>query len=84
VKARVKAGVEDALGKGGAALARKDYAEAMLWYRVAADQGDGAAQAAAQAAIGTLYEQGLGVPRNPELAGQWFSKAAAHSDRRAK
>jgi TPR repeat protein len=48
-----------------------DYAEAMGWYRKAADQGD----RNAENLIGTLYSNGLGVPRNLEQAGHWFSKA---------
>jgi uncharacterized protein len=45
----------------------------MRRYRKAADQGD----AVAQANIGLLYQNGLGVPRDPGEARAWIQKAAA-------
>jgi uncharacterized protein len=43
----------------------------MRWYRMAADQGD----RNAENLIGTLYSNGLGVPRDLEQAARWFRKA---------
>ncbi|MBF0460916.1 MAG: SEL1-like repeat protein [Magnetococcales bacterium] len=40
--------------------------------RQSAEQGD----ATAQVALGALYDQGKGVPQNPEEAMQWYRKAA--------
>jgi TPR repeat protein len=54
------------------ALARKDYAEAMRWYREAADQGD----PDAQTQMGVFYHNGLGVPRDYAEAMRWYRKAA--------
>src|SRR5664279_4170158 len=38
----------------------KDYAEAAMWYRLAADQGNGYAKTK----LGELYDKGLGVPQD--------------------
>jgi hypothetical protein len=62
----------DALSRGKAALDRKDYVEAMRWYRQAADQGN----ATAQTHVGYLYEKGLGVPQDYNEALNWYRKAA--------
>jgi TPR repeat protein len=70
--AEAKAPVEDALKNGKAALDRKDYPEAMHWYRMAADQGN----AFGQAGIGWLYENGWGVPKNYAEAMRWYRMAA--------
>ncbi len=43
----------------------------MKWYRKAADQG----YANAQGNVGLLYENGLGVPKNPIEAQKWFRMA---------
>jgi TPR repeat protein len=50
----------------------QDYAEAMRWYRQAADAGSGAAMIN----IGTLYEDGWGVPQDFAEAIKWYRKAA--------
>src|SRR6516164_5783214 len=50
----------------------QDYAEAMKWYRKAADQGD----AASEEAIGSLYEWGRGVGQDYAEAMKWYRKAA--------
>jgi TPR repeat protein len=63
---------EVVLQKGNEAFRRKDYAEAMRWYREAADQGN----AQAQSNIGVLYENGLGVAQDDVEAGRWYGKAA--------
>jgi len=58
--------------RGRKAYADKNYSEAMRWYRMAADQGD----AAAQLNVGGLYAAGQGAPQNYSEAMQWFRKAA--------
>ena len=40
---------------------RQDYAEALKWYRLAAEQGD----AASQDNLGKMYASGEGVPQDP-------------------
>jgi septal ring factor EnvC (AmiA/AmiB activator) len=49
-----------------------DYGAAAVWYRKAADQGN----ARAAISLGTLIEQGLGVPRDPVAAARLFRRAA--------
>jgi TPR repeat protein len=51
----------------------QSYAEALKWYRKAADQG----LAQAQNNLGVLYFDGKGVARNEVEAVIWFRKAAA-------
>ena len=38
----------------------QNYAEAVKWYRLAADQGD----ASAQFNLGVMYDKGQGVPQD--------------------
>jgi hypothetical protein len=52
----------------------------MRWYRLAADQGN----AAAEANIGWLYAGGLGVPKDLAQARTWMQKGAAKGDDFAK
>ena len=47
-------------------------AEAIKWYRKAADHGF----AEAQYNIGVMYANGTGVPENDALAVKWYRKAA--------
>jgi hypothetical protein len=54
----------DAVKRASDAFGRKDYAEAMRWYRQAADGGD----ADSQSKVGILYENGWGVVKNPSEA----------------
>ncbi len=49
-----------------------DLAEAAKWYRLAAKQGD----AAAQTNLGHMYDNGQGVPRDDVQAVRWYLKAA--------
>jgi uncharacterized protein len=58
----------------------EDYADAMRWYRKAADAG----HAGAMYDIGTLHEDGLGMPANRDLAVDWYRKAAAAGSSWAK
>jgi TPR repeat protein len=50
-----------------------DYNEAVSWYRKAADQGFGAAQAG----LCVMYANGRGVPQDLTLAHMWCDLAAA-------
>lgn len=49
------------------------YAEAAVWYRQAAEQG----QSQAQNNLGVLYKDGQGVEQDYEEAARWFRLAAA-------
>jgi TPR repeat protein len=51
----------------------KDDAQAVKWYRLAADQGD----ASAQTSLGAMYANGIGVPRDDVLAYMWSNLGAA-------
>ena len=51
-------------------------AEAVKWYRKAADQGD----ADAQYNLGVMYASGEGVPENDAEAVKWYRKAADQGD----
>ncbi len=48
------------------------YAEAVYWYRNAADGG----YAGAQNSLGVMYARGLGVEKNCAKAVEWYSRAA--------
>lgn len=52
----------------------KDAAEALKWYRLAAEQGD----KVSQFQIGLMYQNGEGVPANAEEAHRWFTMNRAH------
>ena len=54
----------------------QDYAEAVKWYRKAADQGD----AFAQYNLGVMYDNGEGVPQDQAEAVKWYRKAAEQGD----
>ena len=56
-------------GKGVA----QDYAEALKWYRLAADQEN----ATAQRNLGFMYEKGQGVARDYAEAYKWYSLVAS-------
>ena len=51
-------------------------AEAVKWYRLAAEQGI----AKAQLNLGTMYYEGQGVPQDHVQAHMWFNLAAAQGD----
>lgn len=57
---------------------RRDYAEALIWYRKSAEQGD----ANSQFQLGGMYHFGHGVPQDDVQAFAWEKKAAdqAHGD----
>lgn len=68
-EAQYDLGLNYALGKRGLP---QNYAEALKWYRKAADQG----LAEAYNNLGRLYEKGRGVPQNYAEALKWYRKAA--------
>ncbi len=51
---------------------KKDYAEAVSWFRKAAEQGN----ANAQNNLGWCYYNGKGVPKDRTKAIEWWKKAA--------
>ena len=59
--------------------APRDDAKSFVWYERAAKNG----YAVAQRMLGKYYEKGVGTERNPELARQWYEKAAAQGDEKA-
>ena len=58
----------------------KDDAEAVRWYRKAADQG----MASAQYNLGVMYDEGEGVTENNAEAVRWYRRAVAQGDADAK
>ena len=54
-------------------------AEAVKWYRKAADQGD----ADAQFNLGVMYDNGIGVPENSIRAYVWWSMAKTQGNTKA-
>ena len=61
---------------GNAAFQRGDYAQAVKWYRLAADKGD----ATAQSILGFMYDNGEGVPQDDTEAVKWYRLAADQGD----
>ena len=53
-----------------------DYAEAVKWYRMAAEQG----HAVAQHNLGFMYAEGQGVPQDYAEAFRWYRMAAEQGD----
>ncbi len=53
----------------------QDYAEAVKWYRKAAEQGN----AGAQFNLGVMYDNGQGVPQDYVQAHMWYNLSAAGS-----
>jgi TPR repeat protein len=56
--------------------ARHEYAEAVPWLRLAAEQG----AVEAQRRLALMYEAGQGVPREDEQAAFWLHCATAQGD----
>ncbi len=56
--------------------AAKDYQNALIWYRKAAEQG----HASAQSNLGTMYRNGRGVTQDDQQAVAWYRKAAAQGN----
>jgi TPR repeat protein len=57
---------------GAEYYADRDFANAAAWYQKAAEGGF----APAQAALGDLYSEGLGVEKNEAIAADWYCNAA--------
>ncbi len=57
----------------------QDYAEAVKWFRLAADQGD----AFAHNNLGAMYEYGQGVLQDNVMAHMWYNIAAANGNSKA-
>jgi tetratricopeptide (TPR) repeat protein len=56
---------------------KRDYAEAVKWYRLAATNGHAEhGHALAEYDLGAMYYQGLGVPQDRKEAAKWFQLAA--------
>jgi TPR repeat protein len=53
---------------------RKDYQEAVKWFRLSAEQGD----ANAQSNLGKVYHNGQGVPQDYVLAHMWWNIAGSN------
>jgi TPR repeat protein len=75
-----KIAATEALQKGDDAYHQKNYAEALFWYRNAADQGN----AQANGNIGRLYFLGQGVPVDYGEALRWSQQAAAQDNPRGE
>ena len=58
----------------------QDYAQAAVWYRKAAEQGD----ADAQTIVGVMYVNGHGVSQDYAQALIWYRKAADQGNGRAQ
>jgi TPR repeat protein len=58
----------------------KDDAQAAVWYRKAADQGD----AYAERNLGGMYANGRGIPQDDTQAAVWYRKAADQGDAAAQ
>ncbi len=54
----------------------QDYAEAVRWWRLAAEQG----HVSAQNNLGTMYRSGQGVPQDYVEAHKWLNLAAAQGE----
>jgi TPR repeat protein len=65
---------------GMAAYNRGDYLPAIRLFRPLAEQGN----VKAQNVLGVMHRKGQGVARNSVRAFVWFSRAAAHGDKRAR
>ncbi len=57
----------------------RDYAEAVKWYRKAAEQGN----AKAQNNLGLMHEEGRGVPQDYVQAHMWYNLAGAQGGQQA-
>jgi TPR repeat protein len=60
-------------------IARKDFADALVWVRKAADQGD----PGEQFNLGSFYFNGWAAPKDDAQARLWYSKAAAQGSEAA-
>ena len=58
----------------------QDYAEAVKWYRLAAEQGN----AKAQYNLGVMHDKGQGVPEDYAEAVKWYRLAAEQGNAKAQ
>jgi TPR repeat protein len=58
----------------------QDFAQAMIWFKKAADRGD----SGGMYNLGQLYDTGNGVPQDHAQARIWYRKAAAGGDENAQ
>ena len=61
------------------AYVRKDYKEAIKWYRLSAEQG----HAQAQYNLGSMYENGQGVLQDYVLAHMWWNISGSNGNKNA-
>ena len=66
--------IDDLRSKAYAYFSRRNYAEAVKWYRQAAELGD----PFSQYTLANLYVDGNGVDKNLTEAKKWYQKAAEH------
>src|SRR6516165_5105226 len=71
--AQVRLGNAYNYGRHGA---KQDYAQALIWYRKGAEQGD----ADSEFQLGGLYHFGHGVPQDDVQGFSWIMKAAEQGD----
>ena len=71
---------DEALNIGQRALERNDYGTAMRVFLVVANDGN----AEAQALVGYLYEEGLGVKQSYSDAIIWYKKAGDNGSAKAQ
>lgn len=64
--------LKTSMEKGRAALKKENYTEAVKWFKQASKQGN----AEALVIMAGLYEQGIGVKKNPKLAIKSYLQAA--------
>ena len=78
----IKTTASDCEIRGGEYVAydRASYATALKVWLPRAQSGD----AEAQAYVGEIYEKGMGLPPDYQLAAQWYRKAAAQGNTRAQ
>ena len=76
------AGCSSDFDKGWDAYESGDYATALKWYTLAAEQGD----ADAQFNLGSMYRYGDGVSQDDKTAVKWYTLAAkqGHADAKRK
>jgi hypothetical protein len=75
-EAQLNLGVLYMAGRG----VKQDYAQALLWLRLAAEQGN----PRAQNNVGALYAEGKGVTADYQQARYWYEQAARQGDIRAE
>lgn len=72
--------IADDYEDGVAAYGKSDYATAISRFTDAAEQGNDRAQYA----LGAMYHEGEGVPKNHEAAAYWYTKAAQRGNIQAQ